>query len=229
VASLTVAGAASAIDARDLYRFYHSGDDDETLALRGVSLTVEPGEMIAVVGPSGSGKSTLLACLAGLDDPDGGAVHVAGERMSRRPEAVRARIRARGIGILLQSGNLFDHLSITENIRAAQALVPGAHRSPAELLDMVGLADKAGSRPSHLSGGEAARAGIAVALACRPHVLLADEPTGEVDAGNEHVVLRLLETAADQGAAVVVVTHSDRVAASATRIVRLVDGVVTDE
>ena len=116
------AGARPLIDGRELYRFYHIGDD-ETFALRGVSVSVHAGEMVAVVGPSGSGKSTLLACLAGLDEPDGGHVTIAGQRITRRDEATRARLRARWIGMLLQSGNLLEHLSVAQNIRAAQALV----------------------------------------------------------------------------------------------------------
>ena len=99
------------LDAHDLYRFFHTGDD-ETLALRGVSLSVDAGEMVAISGPSGSGKSTLLACLAGLDEPDGGVVSIEGERLSRRSETERAALRARSIGMLFQSGNLVEHLSI---------------------------------------------------------------------------------------------------------------------
>src|SRR5690242_2820127 len=164
------------VDGRELYRFFHTGDD-ETFALRGVSISVRAGELVAVVGPSGSGKSTLLACLAGLDEPDGGHVTIAGERITRRDEATRAGLRARWIGMLLQSGNLLEHLSVAQNIQAAQALVPhppgrgprswgrrghgGATRSTAaRLLDDVGLAGRASARPSTLSGGEAARAAL---------------------------------------------------------------------
>jgi putative ABC transport system ATP-binding protein len=222
------AGDGPLIEARELYRFYHAGDD-ETFALRGVSVSVGPGELVAVVGPSGSGKSTLLACLAGLDEPDGGHVVVAGDRITRRPEQVRAELRGRWIGILLQSGNLLDHLSVLENIQAAQSLAPAARRlDPSMLLKRVGLSDRSSAHPTTLSGGEAARAGLAVALANDPPVLLADEPTGEVDAHNEQLLLDLLQERAASGHAVVVVTHSDRVAETAGRIVRLVDGRVAD-
>jgi putative ABC transport system ATP-binding protein len=221
--------AAPLVDARELYRFFHAGDD-ETFALRGVSVAVQPGEMVAVVGPSGSGKSTLLACLAGLDEPDGGHVVIAGQRITRRPEAIRAGLRSRWIGMLLQSGNLLEHLSVAENVEAAQALVPrGPRRAPRGLLDDVGLADRATARPSTLSGGEAARAGLAVAMANDPPVLLADEPTGEVDKQAERRVLGLLRGRADEGKAVLVVTHSHDVAKTADRVVRMVDGRVTDE
>src|SRR2546421_6888858 len=122
--------------------------------------------MVAVVGPSGSGKSTLLACLAGLDEPDGGHVVVAGQRISRRPEVQRAALRSRWVGVLLQAGNLLEHLSVIENIRVTQALSrEGARPDPSELLEQVDLADRAGARPTTLSGGEAARAGLAAAVA----------------------------------------------------------------
>lgn len=213
------------LEARDLYRFFHAGDD-ETFALRGVSLSVDAGEMVAVVGPSGSGKSTLLACVAGLDDPDGGSVSVAGERITRRPETERARLRARWIGVLQQSGNLLGHLSVGDNIQLARSLVADrSERMPIEeLLDDVGLAGRARAVPSRLSGGEAARAGLAVALANDPAVVVADEPTGEVDAGNEHLLLELLRARAAAGGAVVMVTHSTRAALAADRIVHLRDG-----
>jgi putative ABC transport system ATP-binding protein len=216
------------LEAHELYRFYHAGDD-ETFALRGVSLRVERGEMVAVVGPSGSGKSTLLACLAGLDEPDGGHVVVGGERMTRRPEETRAALRARWMGVLLQSGNLLEHLSVLHNVRMAQRVVRADRpRDPLERLDRLGLADRSAARPSTLSGGEAARAGLAVAMANDPPILLADEPTGEVDAMNERALLALLRERTEEGGAVIVVTHSERVAAAAERVLRLQDGRVLD-
>jgi len=215
------------LEARDLYRFYHEGDD-ETLALQGVSLRVESGEMVAMTGPSGSGKSTLLACLAGLDEPDGGVVRVAGQVMSRRPETERALLRARCVGMLFQSGNLFEHLSVEQNLTLAQRLAGRLDREAATaLLTDLGLARRAGARPSELSGGEAARAGLAVALANDPPLLLADEPTGEVDGMNEAKVLDMLRDRAEAGAAVVVVSHSPAVAAAADRCITLSDGRVT--
>jgi len=221
---ITLDRTRAGIEARELYRFFHAGDD-ETFALRGVSVAAEPGEVLAIIGPSGSGKSTLLACLAGLDEPDGGHVNVAGQRLTRRSEDVRAALRARWIGMLSQSGNLLEHLSVEQNIRVAQGLVDGAPRpTPEDLLASVGLEARAHARPTTLSGGEAARAGLAVALANEPAVLLADEPTGEVDRANEALILDLLRTRADAGAAVVVVTHSGRVADAADRVVRMSDG-----
>ena len=219
---------APPLEARDLYRFFHAGDE-ETLALRGVSLRLERGEIVAVVGPSGSGKSTLLACLAGLDEPDGGTVRIEGERITRRSEAERARVRARGVGVLMQTANLQEHLSVHGNLELAQRV---AGRNDPEraraLLTEVGLEERADARPSTLSGGEAARAGLAVALANDPSLLLADEPTGELDPANGSSVLELLTGLARAGGAVCVVTHSDRVAEAADRIVRLSDGRIVD-
>ena len=216
--------AVAAIEGRCLYRFFRAGEE-ETLALRGVSVAVAPGELVAVVGPSGSGKSTLLACLAGLDDPDGGRVLVEGQRMSHQPEAVRARLRARRIGVLSQSGNLFDHLTVEENLAVVQRLGGRSRRVPrTELLESVELAGLAHALPSQLSGGEAARAGLAVALAKGPAVVLADEPSGELDSATEATVLALLRAAADRGVALLVASHSPAVALTADRLVRLVDG-----
>ena len=213
--------------ANDLFRFFHAGDE-ETLALRGVSLTVAAGETVAVTGPSGSGKSTLLACLAGLDEPDGGMVRIAGEAMSRQPEATRARLRARYVGMVFQSANLLEHLTVEQNVRLAQRLNGRVDRARcAEVLRDLDIASRARAYPSQLSGGEAARAGLAVAVANAPRVLLADEPTGEVDADAEANVLELLRRRADDGTAIVVVTHSDTVAAAADRVIALADGRVT--
>ncbi|MFD6333669.1 ABC transporter ATP-binding protein [Streptomyces niveus] len=242
--AVTTAGApeADALRARDLYRFYRSGEE-ETLALRGVDLRVRYGESVAVIGPSGSGKSTLLACLAGLDEPDGGVVHVGGERISHRPEAERARMRARRIGVLSQSGNLIAHLDVAANIRLARTAVPGtggpsvsarpsisarpsvsAPPSVAALLDQVGLGHRARALPQELAGGELARAGLAVALANDPDILLADEPTGELDGATEQRILQLLRSRALAGRGVLLVTHSPEAVKIADRVITLRDG-----
>jgi putative ABC transport system ATP-binding protein len=217
------------LEARDLYRFYHTGEQ-ETLALRGVSLHVDAGEMVAVMGPSGSGKSTLLSCLVGLDEPDGGHVTLLGKRLTRKPEEERAAMRAAEIGILLQSRNLFEHLSVTDNMRLQMRLARQYDKQRIDrLLDLVGLTDRRHARPSQLSGGEAARAGLAIALSTDPKVLLADEPTGEVDAETEKDILHLLTSLKENGGATLIVTHSNALAAYADRIVRLFDGRVVDE
>lgn len=218
----------AALEAHDLYRFYHAAEA-ETRALRGVSLTVAPGETVAVVGPSGSGKSTLLACLAGLDEPDGGWVGIAGQRLSRRPEVERSRLRGQQIGVLLQSGNLLDHLTVAQNLELARTIggSPGRWRVRAAL-GAVGIEPRADAWPSQLSGGELARAGLALALVNDPPILLADEPTGEVDAETEARLLELLAGRAAEGGATLVVTHSPAVAAAADRVLRLVDGRLSD-
>jgi len=220
--------AVAVIEGRCLYRFFRVGEQ-ETLALRGVSVSVFAKEFVAVVGPSGSGKSTLLACLAGLDDPDGGRVLVEGQRMSHQPEPVRARLRARRVGVLSQSGNLFDHLTVEANLALAQRVTGRSSRElRAALLASVGLAGWAGALPSLLSGGQAARAGLAVALANEPAVVLADEPTGELDRATEAMVLALLRAATNRGLAVLVASHSPAVTGAADRVVQLVDGQVVE-
>lgn len=220
----------NAIEAVELYRFYHAGDD-EIFALRGVSLELRQGELLAVMGPSGSGKSTLLACLAGLDEPDGGHVELMGQRMSRRPEPERAALRARHIGILRQSGNLFHHLTVAGNIDLQLALAgqrwERSRLNP--LLHLLGLQALLVSRPGQLSGGEAARAALAVALAADPAVLLADEPTAEVDSDTAAWMLGLLVRRRNQGGAAIVVTHSSALAERCDRVLVLRDGRLVDD
>ena len=217
-----------ALEAVDVYRFYHAGED-ETLALRGVSFHVDLGEIVALVGPSGSGKSTLLACLAGLDEPDGGYVVLRGQRLTRRTEAERAARRGAEVGVLLQSGNLLEHLSLEDNIALPMHLARTFDaRRVAALLARLDLEERRRARPSELSGGEAARAGLAVALACAPTVLLADEPTGEVDAETEQHLLELFDQHRRAGGALVIATHSEPLAACADRVVRLLDGRIVD-
>jgi putative ABC transport system ATP-binding protein len=217
-------GQAPAVDARELYRFFHAGDD-EVLALRGVSLTARRGEFVAVVGPSGSGKSTLLACISGLEEPDGGTVRVAGQIMSRRPERQRAALRARAVGVVLQSANLVEHLTVSANLRVAFRLSGGAGRPDVDaVLDRVGLAGRSAAYPARLSGGEAVRAGLAVALVNQPAVVIADEPTAEVDRSAEARLLDVLRAEVERGLALVVATHSPIVASAADRVVTLADG-----
>ena len=217
------------LQARDLYRFFHTGDD-EVIALRGVDITVSPGEIVAVMGPSGSGKSTLLNCLTGLDEPDAGLVTIGGARLSRQPESVRATIRVQSLGILMQSGNLFAHLSLSENIRLQMQLggVNDAAR-PDALLDSVGLAHRGFAHITQLSGGETARAGLAVALACNPPILIADEPTAEVDAATESRLIAQFEARRAAGLATLIATHSEALIRRADRILRLKDGAISHE
>jgi len=213
------------VDARGLHRFYRRGGE-EVAALRDVSLRVMPGELVAVVGPSGSGKSTLLNLLAGLDDPDGGQVTVTGQLLSHQSPRVQAGIRARSIGVMTQANGLVEHLDVLGNVRLAGSLRP--RRTPSSeaeaLLEAVSIAGRSRARPSTLSGGETARANLVVALAGRPRLLLADEPTAEVSDGEEESVLNLLRELLPDDGATVIVTHSSAVASAADRVVTLVDG-----
>lgn len=221
-----VADPPAAMEAQSLYRFFRAGEE-ETLALQGVSLRLEPGEFVALVGPSGSGKSTLLSCLAGTDEPDGGTVRIRDTRLSHRSEPVRAGMRGRHIGLLFQNSNLLAHLTVRQNVALAQRLARRRTEQPSpvgSVLDSLGIAARAHAYPSQLSGGELARAGLAVALANDPVVLLADEPTGELDHATEASVLNLLKVRAAAGVAVLVASHSPAVAAVADRVVRIADG-----
>ncbi|MFW0754206.1 ABC transporter ATP-binding protein [Pseudomonas sp. H11T01] len=212
------------LSASGLYRFYHNGDV-ETAALKGVSLQIAAGEFVAVMGPSGSGKSTLLACLAGLDDPDGGIVEVMGQRISRRTERERAGLRARHIGILMQSGNLFEHLTLERNLRLQLKLAGLREWAGVDaMLQTLGLAQRLQARPSQLSGGEVARAGLALALCTRPALLLADEPTAEVDGLTEANILDYLKVRCREGCSMLIATHSRALASKADRLLRLDDG-----
>ena len=216
------------LEGRGLHRFFRRGDT-EVFALRDVTVRVAAGELVAVVGPSGSGKSTLLGLLAGVDNPDGGSVWVDGERLSHRPPAEQARLRGRYIGVLTQASGLIDHLSVLGNIRLAESFRPRGSDSPdaGELLAAVRLGYRAHARPATLSGGETARAGLAVALAGGPSVLLADEPTAEVSREEEGALLGLVRSARPAGSATLIVTHSIAVADIADRVVTLRDGRIT--
>jgi putative ABC transport system ATP-binding protein len=218
----------SALEAHELYRFFHIGDD-EAVALRGVSLTVSEGEIVAVVGPSGSGKSTLLSCITGLDEPDGGWVEIAGQRMTRRPEAERCTIRARKFGIMLQGANLFAHLTVEQNIRFQMQLAGKTDKKRVDfLLDSTDLDRRASAYPTELSGGEVARTALAVALAADPPILVADEPTAEVDSESEHRLIELIENRRGSEGATLLATHSLTLARKADRILTLRDGRVVD-
>jgi putative ABC transport system ATP-binding protein len=219
------------LEARGLHRFYRRGGrvDSEVAALLDADLTVQPGELVAVVGPSGSGKSTLLGLLAGLDDPDGGSVVIAGERMSHRPPAEQSRLRGRLVGVVTQTSGLVTHLSLLDNVLLAASFRRGARVSAAdvrELLDRLGL-HRHSARPTTLSGGETARANLAAALVGNPALLLADEPTAEVSRVEETAILQLLDDHRPAAAGTVLVTHSAAVAERADRVLELSAGRIT--
>ena len=203
----------SLLEARELYRFFHDGNE-EVMALRGVSLTIAEGDFVALTGPSGSGKSTLLACLAGLDDPDGGRVTCHGRQVSRVSETERMDIRSHHMGIMLQGNNLVGHLTISGNVSLPVERLrenkPARRAEALARLDAWGLGARKSFYPHQLSGGERARASLAVAMACSPALLFLDEPTGEVDAATEALIIDSLSQHCGGGGAVVMSTHRDR-------------------
>jgi ABC-type lipoprotein export system ATPase subunit len=220
------------LQASGLYHIYREAEV-ETVALRGAELTLAAGSWTSVVGPSGSGKSTLLHVLAGLLEPSGGSVRLDGEDLTRLPPPERARRRRRDIGVVLQRDNLHPLLDVEGNVALPLRLdgrpVREVRARVAGLLEAVGLQDRRRHRPAQLSGGEAQRAAVAVALAPRPRVLLADEPTGELDdAGAAEVTELLAAHRGQQGSAILTVTHNPRVAERADRRLLMRDGLVVD-
>ena len=204
----------------------------EVPALRDVSLTIEPGEFVAIMGPSGSGKSTLMHLIGLLDAPDTGAYELLGRDVSRVGDDELARLRGRVIGFVFQQFHLLARASAAENV-ALPLIYSGESRNgagAARLLAEVGLADRAAHRPNELSGGQQQRVAIARALANDPSILLADEPTGNLDSQSEHEIMRLLATLNRRGLTVVVVTHEAEIAAWARRVIRMRDGrILSDE
>jgi ABC-type lipoprotein export system ATPase subunit len=229
---MTSSGGGSVLRASELRREYGRGEA-LVRAVDGVSLDVATGETVAVMGPSGCGKSTLLHLLGGLDRPTGGEVWLAGQSLGRLGERALARLRRDAVGLVFQAFHLMDELTAVENVELPALL---AGRSPraarlraAELLDRVGRADRARHLPSALSGGQRQRVAIARALANDPAVVLADEPTGNLDSTATLEVLRLFEDLHLAGQALVVVTHDARIAATADRLISMRDGAFTDQ
>ena len=202
-------------------------------AVDGVDLEVDPGETVAVMGPSGCGKSTLLHLLGGLDRPSGGEISLAGRRLDQMGEKALARMRRTAVGFVFQAFHLVDELTAVENVELP-ALLAGrspraARRRAADLLDQVGLAERAQFLPSALSGGQRQRVAIARALSNEPLVVLADEPTGNLDSAATVDVLRLFERLHHTGQTLLIVTHDERIAATADRLISMRDGAFVDE
>jgi putative ABC transport system ATP-binding protein len=202
-------------------------------ALRGVDLDVAAGEFVAIMGPSGCGKSTLLNLIAGLDVADEGEITIAGEAVTGRNEDELARMRRRHVGIVFQFFNLLEGMTVLENV-VLPAVIAGTKRKAAEtrardMLDLLGLSDKAKQLPGVLSGGQRQRLAIARALANEPTLLLADEPTGALDTAGGHEVLELFKRLHADGQTILMVTHNDEVAAAGDRIVRMRDGRVESD
>jgi putative ABC transport system ATP-binding protein len=220
------------LDVRGLRKVHGSGAA-EVVALDGVDLELGHGEFLAVTGPSGCGKSTLLNLLGGLDRPTAGEIYLHGERVDDAGETRRARLRRSELGFVFQFFNLIDNLTVADNVElpALLAGVPTreARRRAGELLERLGLADTAGRVPGSLSGGQQQRVAIARALVNRPSVLLADEPTGNLDSAATREVVSVLRERSEEGQAIVLVTHDLRVASAARRVLRMRDGAIVGE
>jgi putative ABC transport system ATP-binding protein len=219
------------VSAEEVTRRYGEGDTAVD-ALRGVSLTVQPGELVAVMGPSGSGKSTLMHILAALDKPTSGRVEIAGEDVGSMSDGDVTMLRRRHIGFVFQFYNLLPMLTAEENVLLPLSI---AGEKPSNgffegLIDRVGLKERRTHRPSELSGGQQQRVAIARALVSRPTIVLADEPTGNLDSATGHEILELLRAATEEyGQTTVMVTHDAGAAAIADRILFLADGLIVDE
>ena len=214
------------LEAVDLVKRYGVGDSSVS-AVDGVSLSVSAGESLAVTGASGSGKSTLLSLLAALERPDSGAVRVEGQDLGPLSETALAAFRGRKLGIVFQSFRLLPHLTALENVRVPLDLagLPRADQQAREWLDKVGLGARAGHLPAQLSGGEQQRVALARALAPQPAVLLADEPTGNLDTKNGAIVEKLLfDLSKKQKTALLIVTHDAKLARKADRVLPMKDG-----
>lgn len=205
----------------------------EVAALREVDLRIDEGEFVAVMGPSGSGKTTLLNCLSGLDDIDGGHVLLDGEDLHALSDADRTRNRASQMGFVFQQFNLIPVLTAVENVELPLLLAgvhaKEAHRRAVETLGRVGLGHRTGHRPAELSGGEQQRVTIARALAARPRIVWADEPTGALDSETSAEIVELLRELHTEGLTLVMVTHDDGIGAAAPRLVRMRDGRVVSD
>ncbi len=224
--------ATTVLSARGLKKYYGK-DTGLVRAVDGVDLDIEPGETVAIMGPSGCGKSTVLHLLSGLDRPTDGEVWLEGCRVDKMGERQLARLRREKVGVVFQAFHLVDELTARENVELP-ALLAGrspkfARRRATELLDRVGLADRARHLPSALSGGQRQRVAIARALANDPAVVFADEPTGNQDSSATLEVLKLFEDLHASELTIVVVTHDERIAATADRLISMRDGAFVDE
>ena len=221
----------SLVEVRDLARDYRFGTDS-VHALRGVSFDIEDGDYVAIVGPSGCGKSTLLNLLGAIDQPSRGTVRIRGEEVGRMRDRDATAFRLRNIGFVFQRFYLMPTLSARENVELpmAEAGMKAAARGARarELLSYVGLGHRERHRPSELSGGEQQRVAIARALANRPAILLADEPTGELDANTGAEIIALFERLNGDGTTIIVVTHDEELASAARRKIHMRDGHVVD-
>jgi putative ABC transport system ATP-binding protein len=221
------------IELKDIYKIYGDGDG-EIRALDGVSLTINEGEFVAIVGQSGSGKSTCMNIIGCLDVPTSGQYHLNGIDVSTMKDDELAKVRNKMIGFIFQQYNLIPKLSVIENVELPliyRGMPPKErHEKALNALDRVGLKDRAKKMPSQLSGGQQQRVSIARALAGNPSLMLADEPTGALDSKTGKEVLEFLKNLNEQGNTIVMITHDNEIASQAKRIVRIQDGkIISDE
>ena len=224
---------AKLIELRNVYKIYSEGLESEVRALDGVSLEVERGEFVAVVGQSGSGKSTMMNVLGCLDIPTRGDYFLDGVDVRELSDKELSRIRNKQIGFIFQQYNLIQNLTVLENVELPliyQGIDPIDRRELAmEALGRVGLADRAQHKPTQMSGGQQQRVAIARAISTRPPIIMADEPTGALDSRTGHEVLGFLQQLNKEGSTVILITHDNGIAATARRIVRIADGKIIED
>ena len=224
---------AKLIELRNVYKIYGEGLESEVRALDGVSLDIEKGEFVAVVGQSGSGKSTMMNVLGCLDIPTRGTYHLDGVDVLELSDKQLSRIRNKQIGFIFQQYNLIQNLTVLENVELPliyQGIDPIDRRELAmEALGRVGLADRAKHKPTQMSGGQQQRVAIARAISTRPPIIMADEPTGALDSRTGHEVLGFLQQLNKEGSTVILITHDNGIAATARRIVRIADGKIIED
>ena len=220
------------IELKDVYKIYHMGDED-VHALDGVSLTIDKGEFVAIVGQSGSGKSTAMNIIGCLDVPTSGTYHLGGVDVSTMDDDQQAEIRNKMLGFIFQQYNLIPKLTVLENVELPliyQGIDPIDRRELAiQALTRVGLADRAQHKPTQMSGGQQQRVAIARAISTRPPIIMADEPTGALDSRTGHEVLGFLQQLNKEGSTVILITHDNGIAATARRIVRIADGKIIED
>lgn len=224
---------ARLIELRNVYKIYSEGLESEVRALDGVSLDIEKGEFVAVVGQSGSGKSTMMNVLGCLDIPTRGTYHLDGVDVLELSDKQLSRIRNKQIGFIFQQYNLIQNLTVLENVELPliyQGIDPIDRRELAmQALARVGLADRAKHKPTQMSGGQQQRVAIARAISTRPPIIMADEPTGALDSRTGHEVLGFLQQLNKEGSTVILITHDNGIAATARRIVRIADGKIIED